>query len=111
MKKTYRFLIFMISLLGFLMISSCAHNNLNYQKKILERSSFLKIEKAIIISSCKDGETCSQRKLRSSGSGAVVKSTFAGGYVLTAAHVCDDSDVISRIKITEPDLLVPCEAI
>jgi len=83
-------------------ISGCAHNNLNYHKKIIQRSSFLKIEKVITVTSCIDGKVCSAKKLRSSGSGAVVKSTFSGGYVLTAAHVCDDSDVIERIKSMDP---------
>ena len=99
MKKVYQYLIFLFSILA---IAGCAHNGVNHQKKILQRSSFLKVEKALIINSCINESVCTQRKLRSSGSAAVIKTTFSGAYVLTAAHVCDDEDVIARIKLDEP---------
>ena len=86
---------------------SCAHS-LNHQKKILPRSSFLKIEKAIEMDICIDS-ACMKRRLRSSGSGAVVKTTFSGAYVLTAAHVCDDSDVIGQIKKDIPNVKINIE--
>ena len=95
-------LIALFLFLGWGLLGSCAHTNPNHQTKILQRSSFLKIEKTIIIKSCTSDSTCSQRKLRSAASGAVVKSTFSGGYVLTAAHVCDDTDIVERIKAAEP---------
>jgi len=92
-----------VCFLFFLVASSCAHNNnLNYQKKILQRESFLKIEKSIIVESCLSEGECSKQRLGSSGSGAVVKTNFWGAYVLTAAHVCDDSDVIEHIKRDQP---------
>ena len=81
---------------------SCAHS-LNQHQKILPRSSFLKIEKTITMNVCADDSVCVRRNLRSSGSGAIVKTTFGGAYVLTAAHVCDDSDVIEQIKRDMPE--------
>ncbi len=88
----------------FLLLSSCAHsNNLNYQKKILQRNSFLKIEKNLTVETCIEEGKCDTRRLGSSGSGAVVKTNFWGAYVLTAAHVCDDSDVITQIKLITPN--------
>ena len=109
MKKVYQYLLFLILLFFASTTLSCAHNNLNYQKNILQRNSFLKIEKALIVNSCTDNSVCAQRKLRSSGSGAIIKTTFSGAYVLTAAHVCDDADVIARIKMSEPKANVTSE--
>jgi S1-C subfamily serine protease len=74
----------------------------------LPRSSFLKIEKAIEMDMCVDN-ACMKRRLRSSGSGAVVKTTFSGAYVLTAAHVCDDSDIIAQIKKDMPGVKLNIE--
>ena len=96
-----RFIKTLVILFLWFNITSCAHS-LNYQQKILPRSSFLKIEKSIEVNICIEGSSCIKRKLRSSGSGAVVKTTFSGAYVLTAAHVCDDSDVIEQIKKDTP---------
>jgi len=74
----------------------------------LPRSSFLKIEKAIEMDMCVDN-TCMKRRIRSSGSGVVVKTTFSGAYVLTAAHICDDSDIIAQIKKDIPGVKLNIE--
>ena len=103
MKKVCQYIMFLLIVVC---LAGCAHNNLNHHKKILQRSSFLKVEKVLVVKSCVNENgmpKCNERKLRSSGSGAVVKSTWDGGYVLTAAHVCDDSDVAERIKLMEPN--------
>lgn len=92
----------MISFFLCMSLLSCAHS-LNHHQKILPRSSFLKIEKSIEMNICVEGSACVKRSLRSSGSGAIVKTTLGGAYVLTAAHVCDDADVIEQIKKDVPE--------
>jgi len=76
----------------------CAHVRTNFQKKILPLESFVKIEKSIIVSACEDNTGCMNQVLNSVASGVAVHSTLRGAYVLTAAHVCDDSDVMAQYK-------------
>jgi S1-C subfamily serine protease len=98
-KRAYQTALFLILTI---FLAGCAHNNLNHQKKILQRSSFVKIEKVLVVEACTKKKVCTKSRYRSSGSGAVVKSELTGGYVLTAAHVCDDSDVIKDFQTHIP---------
>ena len=98
MSKLIR-LIFFILLFAFLLLNlvSCAHLQTNFQRKILPRKSFVKVEKSLTISEC-DESGCTSQLLRSVASGVAVHSTLEGAYILTAAHVCDDSDVKAKYQ-------------
>ena len=76
---------------------SCTSLNQNSQKDILYRDSFIKLEKTLVVSLCKDGECKPFTELGSTASGAVIRNQFDGSYVLTAAHVCDDSGIQNYI--------------
>jgi S1-C subfamily serine protease len=90
MFKNIRFLLVLIVSLFFI---SCATPVRNSQKKILPRESFTKIEKLLVMKAC-DTERCGTAKYGSTASGAVVRNTPYGSYVLTAEHVCDASYII-----------------
>ena len=79
-----------------LTIGSCAHVRANFQQKAIPRASFVKVEKSLSIKACADGMGCTEKLLKSVASGVVVHGTLAGAYVLTAAHVCDNSDVMAK---------------
>ena len=88
---------------------SCTSLNQNSQKDILYRDSFIKLEKTLVVSLCKDGECKPFTELGSTASGAVIRNQFDGSYVLTAAHVCDDSGIQNYIdsffKSEAPELI------
>ena len=69
-------------------------------KNVLPRTSFVKIEKVLKLKVCSpsDPEKCFNQTLVSSGSGFVVKNDQDGSYIMTAGHVCDDSDVIKMFQ-------------
>ena len=64
----------------------------NTVKNILPRDSFLKIQKTIEATMCHPEKKnfCVTKRFGAVASGAVVKVTGNGAYVLTAAHVCID---------------------
>jgi len=72
---------------------SCTNLNQNSQKDILYRDSFIKLEKTIVVSICEEGKCKVFTELGSTASGSVIRNQFDGSYVLTAAHVCDDSGI------------------
>ena len=81
-----------------LIFGSCAINRAHIDyKKVLPRQSFIKFEKDIKIRSCKD-EICVERDFGTVASGVVVQNKTDGAYVLTAAHVCDISDMTSELS-------------
>jgi S1-C subfamily serine protease len=96
--KYYRYKIYFSFILMTMFLSSCTSScasnyALNGQSSVLEspRESFVKIEKVLTVSGCSlDQERCGSTKFNSSASGAVVKNSFDGSYVLTAEHVCND---------------------
>ena len=59
---------------------------------ILPRDSFVKVEIKIEITKCFDEDSCFTQKLLGHGSGAVVRNTNKGAYILTAGHVCEEED-------------------
>jgi S1-C subfamily serine protease len=79
-------------------VVSCAHTGTNFQQKILPIKSFVKVEKSLTVSACQESTGCVSQDLRSVASGVVVHGTLRGAYVLTAAHVCDDSDIKAEYK-------------
>ena len=72
---------------------SCS--GLNSVKDILPRDSFLKLDKKIRVTVCNplNPDQCVERGMGATGSGVVIQSEQEGSYVLTAAHVCDNSDL------------------
>jgi len=70
----------------------------------LPRQSFVKLEKKIHIRACpadpKKLEQCRDRKMGSSASGFVFKRDDEGAYVVTAAHVCEDSGLKAFLRST-----------
>jgi len=94
-RRAAKLILFIFSLV---FIGSCAHMQTNFQQKILPRESFVKIEKSLSIHACEDNTSCADTLLRSVASGVVVYTGVRGAYVLTAAHVCDDSDVKDKYK-------------
>lgn len=65
----------------------------------LPRRSFVKIETAIKFKMCNPAnpKECVEREAGSSASGFIVKNAAGGSYVVTAAHVCDVSDIITSL--------------
>ena len=77
-------------------LSSCASTiSRNNQKAAFLRNSFLKLEKTLEVVVCSEKEqSCTPlTKMGSTASGSVIKNRFDGSYILTAAHVCDDSKI------------------
>jgi S1-C subfamily serine protease len=82
-------LILILSLFLSLSVLSCANTNSNLPRQT--RDTFVKIEQTVTIIVCNPNnkKECVAKDSKSSGSGAVVKVTPAGSYVLTAGHVCE----------------------
>jgi len=101
-----------ILLLGGVTSLSCAHQHSN---TVFKRDSFLKLEKTLNVLACSDKEQkCMPvNKWGSTASGAVIKNRFDGSYALTAAHVCDDSQMKNFIdnyfKQKYPELKIQYE--
>ena len=87
-----------ILLLTAITLLSC--NNGNHVKNILPRSSFLKIEKEVLVKVChpQEKDRCIQKSLGATASGVIVKTIESGAYALTAAHVCLDKEAKSFLK-------------
>jgi len=69
--------------------------------KILPRQSFLKIDRNVKLKYCpnlKKPDECINRKMRSSGSGFLIGTVPYGAFMITAAHVCDVSDMVKYIE-------------
>tara|TARA_R110002074_G_scaffold148580_1_gene300088 strand:- start:5267 stop:6088 length:822 start_codon:yes stop_codon:yes gene_type:complete len=92
-----------------LFVSSCAiyccatkDNGKSSVGGFLPRESFVKMEKRIHIRTCpKNVEKltqCTDRKIGSSGSGFIFKNDGEGAYVITAGHICDDSELKAFLR-------------
>lgn len=92
--------------LGFIILfnSTCTDNSrliryvkpqtdaLNLQQNILPIDSFIKIARHFAVNVCvkvDDKEECELRFLHALGSGTIIKRSFKGTYILTAAHLCN----------------------
>lgn len=107
--KKYRTLFILVCIL---LGSSCAVyccSPASYMKpdsiaSSLPRQSFVKLEKKIHIRTCPPDpqklEQCVDRKMGSSASGFVYKRDNEGAYVVTAAHVCEDSGLKAFLRST-----------
>jgi len=84
-------------ILSFLTVSSCRTVNSNGHETsvndILPRTSFLFIHKLIKIYMCTDNICTAPKVWNAYGSGAVIHNNDAGSFILTAAHVCLNSQV------------------
>ena len=90
---------FLLVLLLVFFFTSCATSTRNSQKDIIPREAFTKIEKLLTIHVCDEEKgVCATAKYGSTASGAVVRNTPYGSYVLTAEHVCDESYIEDFVK-------------
>ena len=68
--------------------SSCASTNKSLSaSEILPREGYVFIKKIVNLRKCEEGQ-CMEGRISSAGSGFVVKTTFKGSFIMTAAHVC-----------------------
>jgi S1-C subfamily serine protease len=93
--------------LSLLFLASCASvsgcgNHSPYgvgETSNISRASFVKLIKSYTIKFCITEDECvTLKKMQSSGSGFVVRNGELGSYVMTAAHVCDDSYAIQLLR-------------
>ncbi len=94
-----------------LLCLSVSCSGLNSVKDILPRDSFLKLDKKIRVTVCNplNPDQCVERGMGATGSGVVIQAAQEGSYVLTAAHVCDNSDLnklSTAVKTLEYDFKV-----
>lgn len=67
----------------------------------LPRQAFLKIDRNVKLRYCpnlRKPNECINRKMRSSGSGFLIGTVPYGAFMMTAAHVCDVSDMVKYIE-------------
>ena len=76
---------------------SCASSIPSTYRHVLPRQSFVKVEKSLVVHSCAN-ESCTEESFSAVASGVVVQNTLKGAYVLTAAHVCDESDIFKQFS-------------
>ena len=78
----------LLSMLMVVSLSSCASTNKSLSvSEILPRKGYVFIKKTVSLRRCQDGQ-CLEGRISSAGSGFVVKTTFKGSFIMTAAHVC-----------------------
>lgn len=95
-----------ISLLFFVLIlSSCSSISYNLSaNKVLPRKGYVFIEKMVKLKKCEQG-ICQQGVITTVGSGFIVKTTYKGSFVITAAHVCTTDKHTLRAGVTASDFL------
>lgn len=92
MKKLF----FLTLILSFLTISCATGITSRYSvTSILPIDSFVKVEVQVKVTKCQKEESgvCVSNKAIAHGSGAVIKNTRKGAYILTAGHVCEEDDM------------------
>ena len=78
----------LVSMLILISLSSCASTSKSLSvSEILPREGYVFIKKTVNLRKCDDG-VCVDGRISSAGSGFVVKTTFRGSFIMTAAHVC-----------------------
>ena len=78
---------------------SCSSHIRNSQKKVINRDSFVKLEKTLEVIFCVEDNKCGKlASFGSTASGAVIKNRFDGSYILTAAHVCDSEKMKAFVQ-------------
>jgi len=87
-------------LTGFMV--SCGTLNNKSANDILPRKGYIYIKKTVDLRICVD-DICTQGQMASAGSGFVVKRTYKGSFIVTAAHVCSTKkeDVPENIKFRD----------
>tara|TARA_Y100001963_G_scaffold102022_1_gene140397 strand:+ start:5469 stop:6269 length:801 start_codon:yes stop_codon:yes gene_type:complete len=96
MSATRKFKLFGI-LISFLVMSlvGCNSRHIEYERAMLPYNSFTKIETSINVHLCLEIEgekECRSTTGKGSGSGTIIKHWKDKSYILSAAHVCDNSD-------------------
>lgn len=87
-----------------LLINSCTHVPLIKKSFKWPTKSFLKYETYLYKQTCtpKDPDNlksdCYDRVMGATGSASIIARSFEGVYILTAAHMCDRSDDLIRLK-------------
>ena len=84
------------------------------EREELPRKSFLKIYRNASFKLCPDPEKpeeCITKTVRTTGSGFVIANVAEGGFMMTAAHVCDISDLIQYVKTIDPKIEYTGESI
>jgi S1-C subfamily serine protease len=89
MFKKIIFFLFLISLIIY--VPGCGSPLKYTVDGILKYKSFLYLTKTLTIKKCGENSCEKPINLKSSASGYIVEVIHDGAYVMTAAHVCDDS--------------------
>lgn len=87
-------------LTGFMV--SCGTLSNKSANDVLPRKGYIYIKKTVNLKICADN-ICTQGQMASAGSGFVVKKTYKGSFIVTAAHVCstEKDDLPENIKFTD----------
>jgi S1-C subfamily serine protease len=113
MNYTKSLLLFFVSLL-FISCATVSCGEVNTRPNTLDishtrelpRKSFLKINKNINFKICmneKKPDDCVRQRMRSTGSGFIIGNVPEGAFIMTAAHVCDVSDLVTQFS-TDPKI-------
>lgn len=72
----------------------------------LPRKSFLKTYRNVNFKICnpEKPEECENRTMRSTGSGFVISNIAEGGFMMTAAHVCNVADMVEYVANKDPNV-------
>jgi len=81
---------FKFLLISIIFLLGCSGGN--EVRDILPRTSFLKVEKSLLVTFCnpQNPTQCVKKGFGATGSGVIIENIKTGSYALTAAHVCDD---------------------
>ncbi len=87
-------------LTGFMV--SCGTLSNKSANDILPRKGYIYIKKTVDLRICVN-DICTQGQMASAGSGFVVKKTYKGSFIVTAAHVCstEKEDIPENIKFRD----------
>jgi S1-C subfamily serine protease len=81
---------------------SCGTLSNKSANDILPRKGYIYIKKTVDLRICVN-DICTQGQMASAGSGFVVKKTYKGSFIVTAAHVCstEKEDIPENIKFRD----------
>ena len=109
MKRTYQPIVALFLSIFLVITTGCGVTSCTLDRGHVERSdgslnlprrAFVKIETKIKFRVCnpQNPKECINQTAGSSASGFVVKNANGGSFVVTAAHVCDVSDIVSSLE-------------
>ena len=93
--------LYVLIVLPFLMMLSCAHIQYEHERSSLPRSSFVEIMTTISTKSC-SGEECELSVGNSVSSGSIIRVDEDGAYIIGANHVCElkDNEAAGMVSVT-----------